>query len=121
VVELGAQHAVDYTGDLAAQVREHAPDGVVAVVHLAGDGAALTDLLAPGGRLASTLGLGPEQHPAAIAVMASPDAGVLDRLATDLAAGRLRVPTSRTYDLADVPRALADFSGGTLGKLAITL
>ena len=121
VRELGAHHVVDYTGDLAAQVREHAPDGVAAVVHLAGDGAALADLLAAGGRLASTLGLGPDNHPAAIPVMANPDPAALDRLAADVAAGTLRVPTSRAYDLADVPAALGHFSSGTLGKLAVTI
>src|SRR4051794_1060186 len=49
VTGLGAQHTVDYTSDVPAQVREIAPDGVDAVLHLAGDGAALADLLAPGG------------------------------------------------------------------------
>jgi NADPH:quinone reductase-like Zn-dependent oxidoreductase len=121
VAGLGAHHAIDHTGDLAAQVRVHAPEGVSGIVHLAGDGAALTELLAAGGRLASTLGLGLDQHPAATAVMASPDQGSLDRLAADVAAGRLRVPTSRAYDLADVPKALADFSAGTLGKLAVNV
>ena len=32
-------HVVDFTGDLQAQVRAIAPDGVDAVLHLAGDGA----------------------------------------------------------------------------------
>lgn len=31
-------HVVDFTGDLQAQVRRIAPDGVDAVLHLAGDG-----------------------------------------------------------------------------------
>ncbi|CAM5606344.1 hypothetical protein SANTM175S_01707 [Streptomyces antimycoticus] len=35
-----------------------APEGVDVVLHLAGDGAALADLLRPGGRLASATGLG---------------------------------------------------------------
>jgi NADPH:quinone reductase-like Zn-dependent oxidoreductase len=121
VTALGAQHAIDHTGDLAARVREHAPDGVAAIAHLAGDGAALAALLGPGGRLASTLGLGVDQHPAATAVMASPEPALLDRLATDVATGRLRVPTSRAYDLIDVPEGLAAFATGTLGKLAVTL
>lgn len=53
--------------------------------------------------------------------MAGPDRATLDRLGADVAAGRIRVPTTRTYDLADVPAALADFSAGTLGKLAVSL
>ncbi|MFE9689533.1 NADP-dependent oxidoreductase [Micromonospora sp. NPDC005806] len=120
VQELGAAEVVDYTGDLAAQVRAVAPGGVSAVVHLAGDGAQLAGLLAPDGRLASTIGFGPDQHPAATSIMGNPTAETLDRLAGDVVAGRVRVPSSRRYDLAEVPQALADF-GGALGKLAVTV
>ncbi|GAB3837475.1 NADP-dependent oxidoreductase [Dactylosporangium cerinum] len=120
VRSLGATEVVDHTGDLAAQVRDLAPDGVDVVLHLAGDGAALATLLAEKGRLASTLGLGPDQHPAATAVMAHPAPATLDRLAADAAAGRITVPVARTYPLAEVPAAFGDFAGGTLGKLAIT-
>jgi NADPH:quinone reductase-like Zn-dependent oxidoreductase len=118
---LGAAETVDYTGDVAAQVRQIAPDGVDAVVHLAGDGAVLAGLLTEKGRLASTLGLGADQHPAAIAIMATPSAATLDGLAADLAAGRLTVPVARSYPLADVPAAFSDFATGTLGKIAITV
>ena len=118
---LGAAHTVDYGGDLTAQVRAIAPDGVTAVAHLAGDAGRLAGLLAAGGRLASTLGFGPEQHPAAVAVMASPEAATLDRLAADAAGGRLRVPITRTYTLEEAPQALADFAAGSLGKLAVTV
>lgn len=45
VAESGAQHTVDYTGDVATQVREIAPKGVDAVIHLAGDGVALAELV----------------------------------------------------------------------------
>ncbi|MFR9775619.1 NADP-dependent oxidoreductase [Micromonospora sp. MS34] len=120
VRELGATEVVDHTGDLAAQVRAVAPDGVSAVVHLAGDGAELAGLLGPDGRLASTIGFGPHQHPAATSIMASPTPETLDRLTADVLAGRVRVPVSRRYDLAEVPQALADFSGA-LGKLAVTV
>jgi NADPH:quinone reductase-like Zn-dependent oxidoreductase len=118
---LGATHAVDYTGDLSAQVHAIAPDGVPAIVHLAGDAALLTGLLAAGGRLVSTLGFGPDQHPAAVALMASPEAATLDRLAADAASGALRAPITRTYPLEATPQALADFGGSHQGKLAITL
>lgn len=50
-----------------------------------------------------------------------PTADVLDGLASAVARGELRVPIQRTYDLADVPRAIDDFAKGTLGKLAITI
>jgi NADPH:quinone reductase-like Zn-dependent oxidoreductase len=121
VTGLGAQHTVDYTGDVLAQVRAIAPQGVDAVLHLAGDGSALADLLAPGGTLASTLGFGPEQHPAAVSVMADPSVETLQRLATDVAAGRIRVPVTATYSLEQAPQALADYRAGAVGKLAIRL
>lgn len=73
VRQLGAAEAVDYTGDLSGQVRAVAP-GVPAVVHLAGDGAQLAGLLTPDGRLASTIGFGPDRHPAATSIVASPEA-----------------------------------------------
>lgn len=125
VRDLGAAHVVDHTAGLAAQVRAIAPDGVPAALHLAGDGAAVADLLAPGGRLASTLFYGQEQAGqrdiTATAIMANPDRATLDRLAAEVAAGRLRVPLTRTYPLADTPQALADFAAGTLGKIGISL
>ncbi len=117
----GATQVVDYAGDLGAQVRALAPDGVPAIVHLAGDGAQLAGLLKTGGRLVSTLGFGPDQHAAAVAVMASPDPATLDRIAADAAGGRLRVPITRTYPLAEAPQAIADFAAGSLGKLAVTV
>jgi NADPH:quinone reductase-like Zn-dependent oxidoreductase len=125
VRELGASDVVDYTGDLAAQVRAIAPDGVPAALHLAGDGAQVADLLAPGGRLASTLGFGPEalagRKATATAVMANPDPATLGRLAADVAAGRVRVPVTHAYPLQQAPQALRDFADGALGKLAITV
>jgi NADPH:quinone reductase-like Zn-dependent oxidoreductase len=117
---LGAAEVVDHTGDLPGQVRAIAPDGVDAVLHLAGDGEVLTGLLADDGRLASTLGLGSDHHPAATSVMANPTTDTLDRLAADVAAGRLTVPVARTFPLAEVPAALSDFAGG-LGKIAIAV
>jgi NADPH:quinone reductase-like Zn-dependent oxidoreductase len=119
---LGATHVVDYSGDVAAQVRTIAPPGVAAIVHLAGDADQLTALLAPGGRIASTLGYGPDQHAAAVAVMANPDTPTLDRLVADAAGGELRVPITRVYPLEETPQALADFGAGAHhGKLGIAL
>jgi NADPH:quinone reductase-like Zn-dependent oxidoreductase len=118
---LGAHQVVDYTADLPAQVRALSPGGVDAVLHLAGDGAALTGLLAEKGRLASPLGFGVDQHPAATFVLADPATETLDRLAADVAERRVRVPLARTYTLAEVPTAFGDFTAGTLGKLAVTV
>jgi NADPH:quinone reductase-like Zn-dependent oxidoreductase len=118
---LGAAEVVDYTGDVDTQVRAVSPDGVDVVLHFAGDGAVLAGLLTEKGRIASTLGFGPDQHPAATFVMANPAGDTLDRLAGDVAARRLTVPIERTHPLADVPAAFADFARGTVGKIAIAV
>ena len=62
---LGAAHTVDYTDDVPAAVRSLRADGVHAIVHLAADGLRLAELLVDGGRIASTLGLGPTSSPTA--------------------------------------------------------
>lgn len=121
VTALGAQHTVDYTGDVPAQVRAIAPNGVDAIVHLAGDGAELAGLLTPGGKIGSTMGYGAEQNPAAAFVMANPSADTLGRLAADAAGGRIRVPVTVTYSLDEVPRAFEDFRSGTRGKICIQI
>ena len=125
VRSLGATHTVDYRGDLAAAVRAIRPGGVDGAIHLAGDGLQLAELLVPDGRIASTLGFGPDQlggrQVRATSIMAVPDPALLERLAADVAAGRLSVRIQRTYRLEQVPEALADFAAGKLGKLAITI
>lgn len=45
--DLGAHHTVDHTGDVPAAVAALRPDGIHAVVHLAGDGLDLADMLVP--------------------------------------------------------------------------
>jgi NADPH:quinone reductase-like Zn-dependent oxidoreductase len=121
---LGAAHTVDHT-DLVAQVRAIAPDGVPAALHLAGDGPTVAGLVVHGGRLASTVHYTPdnadERNLTATTVMADPIPATLTRLAADVAAGRLRVPLAGTYPLADTTRAIADFTGGAVGKLAVTI
>ncbi|MDT0346225.1 NADP-dependent oxidoreductase [Streptomyces litchfieldiae] len=116
-------HLVDFTGDLAAQVRAIAPGGVDAVLHLAGDGAQLAGLLRPGGRLASTLGFGPDavqgQDVTAHAIMADPTAGTLTALAAEVVSGALRVPVTATYSLEQAPDAFAAFGSGAPGKVAV--
>ena len=64
---------------------------------------------------------GSDQHARATAVMANPDPDTLDRLAVDAVGGRLRVPITHTYELTELPQAIADFSAGKLGKLAVTV
>jgi threonine dehydrogenase-like Zn-dependent dehydrogenase len=116
---------VDHTGDVVEAMITLRPEGVHAVVHLAGDGLALADILVSGGRLASTLGFGPEQvaerDVQAVAVMATPMTATLERLAGELASGRLVASIQRTYSLEDVPQALDDFVSGKLGKLVFSI
>jgi NADPH:quinone reductase-like Zn-dependent oxidoreductase len=116
---------VDHTGDVPAQVRALVPSGVDAVLHLAGDGPALAALLRSGGRIASTLGLGPDtagrDDVTAIAVMADATTATLTELANAAATGTLRVPVTATYPIDHTPKAFADFGAGALGKLAITI
>ncbi|MFE7795819.1 NADP-dependent oxidoreductase [Streptomyces sp. NPDC057460] len=115
---------VDFTGDLAAQVRALAPEGVDAIMHLAGNGAELAELLKPGGRIASTVGLTQEavtgQDVTVHGVMADANAQTLTALAEKAASGTLRVPVSATFPLEQVDQAFAAFGAGTLGKIAIT-
>jgi NADPH:quinone reductase-like Zn-dependent oxidoreductase len=118
---LGAHEAVDHSGDVSAQVRAAAPQGVDVILHFAGDGSVLAALLTEKGRIASTVGFGADQHPAATFIMAHPTPDTLDKLAADLADGTLTVPVARTYALHEVPEAFGDFAGGTLGKIAITV
>ena len=122
---LGADAAIDFTGDLAAAVRAAAPEGVTAVVHAAGDVAALAALLSPGGRLVSALGATAEQAGrddiTVTGVMAVAEPEKFAALLASVAAGTLRVPVARTYPLDEAAEALADFSRHKLGKLAITI
>lgn len=124
--EMGAAHTVDHRGDLAAQVRELAPNGVDTVLHLAGDPALLADLIVAGGRMSSTLGadsgqLG-DRDVSVTAIEAMPDRIVLDHLATEAASDRLRPSIARTYLLDEVPQAFADFNrSGSVGKLAVDI
>jgi len=125
VRSLGADAAIDYAGDLAAAVRAAAPEGVTAVVHAAGDVAALAALLNPGGRLVSALGATAEQAGrddiTVTGVMAVAEPEKLAALLASVAAGTLRVPVARTSPLDQATQALADFSGHKLGKLVITV
>jgi NADPH:quinone reductase-like Zn-dependent oxidoreductase len=125
VQRLGAAHTIDYTADVAAQVRDLAPQGVDAALHLAGDPNALADLVRPGGRLASLLGIMPEQlgdrDIAIHSVVATREPAALEKIAAQVAAGEIIVPVQRSYRLDEVPQAFADFAAGTMGKLAVSI
>jgi NADPH:quinone reductase-like Zn-dependent oxidoreductase len=118
--DLGARDTVD----LPLVVVALRGSGIHVVVHLAGDGLELADLLVPGARMTSPPGWPGDQVGRAVQatpVRALPSTQILGRLAADVVDGQLTVPVQRTYALADVPRALADFEAGTRGKLAISV
>lgn len=118
-------HVVDYTGDLETQVRPLTPDGVDALVHLAGDGVLLAGLLRPGGRMVSTVGFDPstvESRDVTVhTLMADPNTQTLRTLAEGAASGALRVPVTAVYPLEQAPDAFAAFNAGHLGKLGISV
>jgi NADPH:quinone reductase-like Zn-dependent oxidoreductase len=125
VLGLGASHSVDYSGDVAGQVRAISPEGVDAVLHFAGHGAHLGKLLVSGGRLASTLIMSADLLPLpnvqVSPVFANSDAVTLDRLAAEVAAGRLKKSIQQTYALDQIGDAFAAFTAGTRGKLAVSI
>ena len=95
------------------------------MLHFAGDGAQLATLVAPNGRLASTLGLGADQLDRSditvITIMANPVTTTLAQVADEVTAGTIRVPVERTYRLDKVPQAFGDFTASKRGKLAVRL
>ncbi|WP_155355013.1 NADP-dependent oxidoreductase [Acrocarpospora macrocephala] len=121
-------HLVDFSGDMQAEVRALAPEGVDAVLHLAGEGSQLAGLLRPGGRIASTLGLTSDAVTGSVhggdvtvhTIMADPNPQTLAVLAEQTVSGALRVPVTATYPLEQAPEAFAAFGAGALGKLAVT-
>lgn len=120
---MGATAVIDYTGDIAASVGAIAPGGVDSVIHLAGDSSALGDLVKRNGSFASTRGISSvgRSDVAVTAISATPTRDTLDQLAEAVTESSLLVPITHTYPLDEAPRALEDFAGGSLGKLAISV
>jgi NADPH:quinone reductase-like Zn-dependent oxidoreductase len=124
VIDLGAAHAVDYTGDLVAAVRAITPDGVDKALHAAGDATAISQVVRIGGSVATTLGQTAEQagrdditiHP----IMATATADKLSTLLNHAADGRLRVHVDATIPLERAHEALQIFTQGTRGKVLVT-
>ena len=125
VTGLGAQHVVDYTGDLAAQVRAIVPQGVDKALHAAGDPAALGATLRPGAIVASPRSADNAQlgrdDVTAVQIMAAATGSKLARLLDLAAAGSLRVNVETTIPLDRAPEAFAAFTDGTLGKVLVAV
>ena len=112
--ELGAAEIVDYTGDLAAAVRELHPDGVDAMVVAAqvGDGfSALAELVRDGGRIASLVGGADvealaERNVTAANVAAQAETEPFARVVQLANDGAISIPITETHELDDAAEAL---------------
>jgi len=125
---LGASVTVDYSaGDVAEQIRARYPGGIDALIDVVNRdeaASALAALVRDGGRLATTLGSADieglvTRGVRATNVNASPTPQKLASLAQSAASGDLQVQIQQTFALADVGAALAAFSAGTTGKIAV--
>jgi NADPH:quinone reductase-like Zn-dependent oxidoreductase len=128
VTDLGAAETVDYTGDVAATLRERYPDGIDAVIDAVNRErdpfASLVALVREGGRASSVVGAAGEiaEIDGVSVSNNGGDPGLLTALADLVVQGSVRVATRRTYALADASQALQDFAKEhTLGKLVITM
>ena len=130
LTQLGAAAVVDFTaGPVADQVRALYPDGVDALINLAGFGPGDIPLGAvrSGGTVASTTLLPDEDALAAAggtgpAVMAGPLTEVIAPLAEQAAAGTLRVLVAEVLPLERATEGLATLaSGQSTGKIVVTV
>ena len=130
VRSLGAAEVIDYGAmDCADAVRARFPDGVTALIDMVNRDAAferLTELVRPGGRVATTQVVADVEALAArdvraTNVMGAPTPDKLTALAEQVAAGALRIEIQRTFPLADVAGALAAFQAGTRGKIVLVI
>ncbi len=127
---LGAAETIDFTdGDVAMAVLDRYPDGVQGLIDaVSRDGAfrQITTMLAPGGRIATTLGAATaealvDRDVKATNIMGAPTVAKLSDLAARVADGRLQVPIQRAYPLDRAAEAIDVFQLGTRGKLVITI
>lgn len=128
--ELGAAEVVDYSGDVAAAVREKHPAGVDAfidAVHL-GDGfGQVAELVKDGGKIATTVGSADAEALArrgigAANVMGQADPGPFAGVVRMAGDGSLTVPITRTFGFDELPEALGLVGKRrSRGKLAVTI
>lgn len=120
--ELGVSELLPRDGDLAAAAHERHPDGFDAVLDLVNYAPDVpATLVKDGGRVASPTGAAGE-GPRRTMVIAAPTPENLERLASLLADGTLRVPIQATYELGQAPDALTALATThTQGKLAIRI
>jgi NADPH:quinone reductase len=119
---LGVAEVVDRDGDVAAAVRERAPEGADGLLDLVSySPGAFDGALKDGARVASPNSAAGE-GPGRTNVMAVPSQDSLTRLAALLEDGTLTVPVQDTYGLDRAPEALQALGGThTQGKIAIRI
>ncbi|MDP9220719.1 MAG: NADP-dependent oxidoreductase, partial [Actinomycetota bacterium] len=127
---LGADTVVDHTASLVAdQVRATYPDGVDALVNLAGYTAADVplDAVRTGGRVSTTTGVPDDETLTArgltgTSIIAQPVQEVIARLAEQVAAGSLTVHVGAVLPLEQAAEGLATIAGGNAhGKIVVTI
>jgi len=124
---LGADAAVDgRDGDIARAAQEFAPEGVDAILALAGGDALerCIDTLRPGGRLAYPNGIEPEpKHRRGVRKKSydgTPGVKEFEQLGRAVEAARLQVPIATEFALADAARAHERLAQGhILGKIVL--
>lgn len=125
--ELGARHAVDRQGDVAAQVRAIAPLGVDAAIDCAGGAAAEPAFAAvrDGGRFVTPAGRGdlPEGRGVeAEGIFVKQDPDALADLARLVDTGDLTLRVGPVFDLQDAAAAHERLAaGGVRGKVVLRL
>lgn len=119
---LGAE-ALEYGDGLAGRVREVAPDGVDAVLDLAGGDALSTSpgLLRTPDRLVSIVDADTVLSLGGSYVFVRPDAGQLGELARLADAGELVPQVQSTHPLESVADAVAEAQAGVRGKVVLTV
>jgi NADPH2:quinone reductase len=125
MTELGAAHAVDYA-ELAASVRDVAPDGVDVAVHLKGDPSEIAPLIRDGGLFISPVLYSPEMFPDAervtpAPIAAYPTAQALQTLVGLVDSGALRVIVDREHSFDEVGQAFQEFGHESLGNIVIRI
>ncbi len=116
---LGVGEVVDRNAEVAEAVRAAHPGGVDAILDVVS--APDTSLLADGGRVVSPLGAAGE-GPGRFNIMAEPTPANLQRLASLLDSGTLRVSLQRSYRLDQAAEALQALpTTHTRGKLSLTI
>jgi NADPH:quinone reductase len=117
---LGVTKVIPRDGDVAAAVRDEYPEGVDAILDVVSQEPDAS-LLKGGGRLASTLGVAGDE-PGRANLMSDPTPANLQRLASFLEQGTMRVLVDESYRLERADEALAALpTTHTRGKIGVTI